>query len=365
VPRPDLAARTGATDPCSLCHQDKGATWAAARIVEWRGPDRRREPTFGEALAAGRADLPGAGPRLIELAGDPDAPGIARATAVAALERRLDQPAFAAIQRGLADPDPMVRLAAVGGLSNADPRLRAEVLPLLLDDPVRAVRLEAARALAPDSPQQLSAERRTRLDAAFAEYEAAQSTLLDRPEGLITLANFYRDRGRLADAEARLADSIRLHPSFVPAYANLADLLRQEGRDSDGERILKRGLAMAPRSAELNHAHGLLLVRQQKYREAVAALGRATSLAPDDPRYAYVYAVALQETGRPAEAVAVLEQAVSHHPSDPDILFALAATLLQQGDLTAALRHARVLVRVAPDYPNARELLRSLDPNAG
>ena len=113
----------------------------------------------------------------------------------------------------------------------ADPRLRAEVLPLLLDDPVRAVRLEAARALAPVSPQQLSAERRTRLDAAFAEYEAAQSTLLDRPEGLITLANFYRDRGRLADAEARLADSIRLHPSFVPAYANLADLLRQQGRD--------------------------------------------------------------------------------------------------------------------------------------
>ena len=74
----------------------------------------------------------------------------------------------------------------------------------------------------------------------------AQKTLLDRPEGLLTLANFYRDRGRLREAEARLADRIRLHPGFVPAYANLADLLRQQGRDGDGERVLQQGLAAAP-----------------------------------------------------------------------------------------------------------------------
>ena len=204
VPRPDLDTRTGSPDACTTCHAGKEPAWAAARIAEWYGPNRRREPVFGQALAAGRNGAPGAGAELIRLAGDTKAPPIARATAVAALERHLDQPAFAAIQRGLADPDPTIRLAAVGTLASLDPQLRAPAGLPLLGDPVRAVRLEAARVLAPVSALGLPAEQRAALDVAFAEYEAAQKTLLDRPEGLLTLGNFYRERGRLAEAEELL-----------------------------------------------------------------------------------------------------------------------------------------------------------------
>ena len=120
-----------------------------------------------------------------------------------------------------------------------------------------------------------------------------------------------------------------------------------------------------PAGAELHYANGLLLVRQKNYREALAALGRAAQLAPDNARFAYVYAVALQDGGRPGEAVAVLERAYAAHPTDPDILFSLAANLLQQGQLADAQRYARELMRVAPGYPNARELLRAVDPSAG
>ena len=283
VPRPDLAARTGAPDACTGCHEGKDATWAAARIAEWYGPNRRREPIFGETLAADRKGLPGAAQRLVKLGADQTAPAIVRATAVASLEHQLDPSTFPAIQHGLADPDPVVRQAAVSALGNVDPQLRAPALLPLLDDPVRAVRLEAARVLAPVPTLGLPQDQRTRLDAAFADYEAMQSALVERPEGLITLANFYRDRGRLPDAEARLADSIRLHPTFVPAYANLADLMRQQGRDGDGQRILQQGLAVAPRSAELHHAYGLLLIRQQKYRDAVAVAGPRRGLGAGQP----------------------------------------------------------------------------------
>ena len=362
IPRPDLATRTGAPDACTGCHEAKDSVWAAVRIAEWYGSDRRREASFGEVLAADRLGQPGAGARLAKIAGDPGMPAIVRATALAGLERRLDRPAFAAVQRGLADPDPMVRLAAVGALGEADPRLRAELALPLLTDPVTAVRLETARILAPVPTGDLAPDQRAALDAAFAAYESAQGKLVDRPEGLITLANFYRERGRLVEAEARLADSIRLHPAFVPAYANLADLMRQQGRDAEGGRVLEQGMAMAPASAELTHAKGLLLIRQQKYPEAVAALAKAVDLAPDNPRYAYVYAVALQETGRPGDAVAVLQGAVRQHPADPDLLFTLALALLQQGDLDGARRYAQALGRIAPTYPNAQELLRAVSP---
>src|SRR5262249_7720843 len=35
VPRPDLAAKTGAPDACAACHAERGAAWAAERIAEW------------------------------------------------------------------------------------------------------------------------------------------------------------------------------------------------------------------------------------------------------------------------------------------------------------------------------------------
>ena len=246
VPRPDLTTRTGSPDVCASCHQDKDPAWSAARIAEWYGPNRRREPTFGEALAADQASLPGAAQRLVKLADDQNAPAIARATALAALEHRLDETTVAAVQRGLADQDALVRLGAVGSLANVDPRLRAQLLLPLVDDPVRAVRLDAARALAPVPTLDLPQAQRAQLETAFTEYETTQSTLLDRPEGLMTLANFYRDRDRPAEAEARYQDAIRLYPTFAPAYANLADLLRQQNRDDDGERVLKQGMAALP-----------------------------------------------------------------------------------------------------------------------
>ncbi len=362
VPRPDLSARTGSPDACTGCHDGRDPAWAAARVAEWFGPDRRREPGFGEVLEAARTGAPGAAVRLARLAGDAAAPGIARATAVAGLEQRLDPATFPAVRTALGDPDPLVRMAAVGALDGSDPRLRPALLLPLLDDPVTAVRLEAARVLAPVDTMALPAAERAKADAGFAAYEQTQRQLVERPEGLLTLANFYRERGRMAEAEGRLRDAVRLHPGFTPAYANLADLLRQQGRDAEGERVLAQGLAAAPDSAELHHAQGLLLIRQQKYGDAVAALGRAAELAPGNPRYAYVYAVALQETGRAGDAVGVLEGAVARSPNDPDLLFTLAATLLQQGDVARARRHAQALVRVAPAYPNAQELLRAAGP---
>jgi Flp pilus assembly protein TadD len=364
VPRPDLDARTGAPDTCTTCHAGKDPAWAAARIAEWYGPSRRHEPVFGQALAADRADAPGAGAGLARLVSDPAAPAIARATAVAALERHLDQSSFAAVQRALADPDPTVRLAAVGTLASLDPQLRGQVGLPMLSDPVRAVRLDAARVLAAVPALDLPPEQRAALEGAFAEYEAAQKTLLDRPEGLITLANFYRDRGRLPEAEETYRTTLRLHPWFVPAYANLADLMRQQGRDDEGGRILEQGLGVAPASAELTHAQGLLLIRQQRYGEAVTALGKAARLAPENARYAYVYAVALQETGKLGESASVLEQAHERHPTDTDILFALATGSLQRGDRDGALRYGNELARLAPGDPNVRRLLQAIAPGA-
>lgn len=361
IPRPDLSAASGAPDACTGCHVGRDPPWAAARIAEWYGPDRRREPSFGEALGALRAGAPDALARLVALADDADQPAIARATAIAALGGALDQRSYPAATRGLADPDPLVRLAAVGTLATADLRQTAPLLLPLLDDPVRAVRLEAARVLAPLDETALPPAQRMRLEAGFDAYEAAQSELVERAAGLVTLANFYRDRRRLSDAEKRLRDSIRLHPRFVPAYANLADLLREAGRDAAGGAVLEAGLAVVPDAADLHHARGLWLVRRERYSEAVAAFGKAATLAPENPWYAYLHAVALEEIGRGEEALDVLRRAYRRHPRDPDILLALAAALLERDDRAGARRLIETLLRIAPGHPSAEALRQAID----
>ncbi|NCF29501.1 MAG: tetratricopeptide repeat protein [Gammaproteobacteria bacterium] len=360
IPRPDLSAALGVPNACSGCHADKTAEWAANKVVEWHGPARGQSPHYGEVLAAGRRGEPGGEQQLMGITRDPTQPGIVRATALDILGRTLNQDSFAAIHRGLQDEDALVRLAALGSLEAVGPRERVRFAFPLVEDPVRAVRLEAARLLAPVPLEALPAEPRKTLVAAFAEYEKVHKAIADRPESLTSLANFYRDRGEMEIAEATYREAIRRHPSFGPAYVNLADLYRFQGRDGKGEEILRAALRTAPEQADILHAYGLLSIRHQRYAEAAKRLGQAAELRPDIPRYAYIHALALQKIGDAENALVVLRAAHHRHPNDRDILIALATMSRDRGDLESAVKYAKALVKLAPTEPEARQLLESL-----
>jgi tetratricopeptide (TPR) repeat protein len=358
IPRPDLSVRLGVRNACTGCHTDRSDAWAAARVDAWYGGSRA--PHFAVALAAGRSGAPGATENLIGLAEDPTQPAITRATAVEGLATRLDRNAIATILRGLKSDEALIRLAALGGLAHVTPRDRYPAAFPLLKDPLRAVRLEAARVLAPVPPEALPEDRRPILEAAFDDYERSLRQVADRPEGLMTFGNFLRDRGKLADSERWYEAAITRHPRFAPSYINLADLYRTQGRDADGKRLLKLGLEQSPNDAGLAHAYGLLLVREKRYGEAVPMLGQAATLDPGNPRYGYVYALALQRIGNGESALQVLERAHQRHPNDRDILYALATTLLQRGDRTAASKYAEALAQLSPNDPEVARLLEAI-----
>ena len=189
----------------------------------------------------------------------------------------------------------------MSALESAEPALRVELLAPLLDDPVRAVRMEAARALAGAPRDRLTDAQRTALDRGLAEYVAAEQFNADRPESHLNLGLLYAAQRRLPEAEAALRTALEVDPRFAPASVNLADLYRATGRDAEGERVLRDALEQDPRSAAAHHALGLLLVRQKRMAEAMPELEAAARLAPESARYGYVYAVAAQRDG-PAEA---------------------------------------------------------------
>ncbi|MCW3473196.1 tetratricopeptide repeat protein [Limobrevibacterium gyesilva] len=360
VPRPDLSVSIGTPNACTQCHAGRPPEWAAQVAAGWFPHGRQTTAHYGTALDAGRTGARDAEQQLDRLILDQSQPAIARASALLLLPRYTSPASEPAVLKGIADPNPLVRLAAPRALSAAASAVTVQAAMSLLSDPVRAVRIEAARALAGVDPRTTSPGQRNAFNAAYQELIAAEMIDADRPEAHLNLGLLNTRRGQLGDAEAEYRTALRLAPDFVPALANLADLDRMRGMDQQGAELLRKALAIDPNNADVRHSLGLLLVRQHNYTEALGLLRQASELAPDNARYAYVYAIALNSSGEPRQAIALLERTHRQHPTDRDVLAALVSIARAQGDFATALLHARELLTLSPADPQLRILVLDL-----
>ncbi|WP_437756464.1 multiheme c-type cytochrome [Sorangium sp. So ce1389] len=295
VPRPDLSVRLGIPSTCADCHGQKPASWAADAVRAWLGRPARSYQTYAEVFARARTAPgdPAVAAELQRLATDSAIPAIARATALASLRVAPTAASLAVLRSALADPDPLLRRAALGALGSYDPRRIAAVAAPLLADPVRAVRAEAARVLAGVDLGALSERAAQNLDGALREYIATQTLHADRAEAQNNLGLVFARTGKPRDAEQAYLAALRIEPGYVPTYVNLADLYRELGRDADGVALLRRGITRLPEQAELLHSLGLALVRQGHKDQALEPLRRAAELAPEQARFQAVYEAAL------------------------------------------------------------------------
>lgn len=360
VPRPDFSIAYGTPNACNQCHKDKSSAWAADAVRKWYGPNRRQEEHFVAALDAGRRGLPNAEAALTELISDTSKPGIARATALNLLPQYLTPTGLPAVRAALRDGDPLVRTEAVQALEPLAAAERVKMAAPLLADPIRSVRIEAARLLAGTQANLLQESQKTALDRAISELIASEMVSAERPENHVNLALLYVQMGRTGDAESELQTALRLDPNFVPAMVNLADLYRMQQRDDEGQKWLEKAIAVAPNAAEPIHAFGLLKIRQKKYLEALDLLAKAATLQPSNVRYSYVYAVALNSSGQLDRAITVLENAHRIRPADRQVLFGLITFERNKGNLSSAAAYAEQLVQLTPDDPNARAMLAHL-----
>jgi tetratricopeptide (TPR) repeat protein len=328
-------------------------------VRRWYGRDARGFQTYAESFHAADEGDARAAAALVALASDPSQPDIARASALARLEGRAERQAVSAAIAGARDASPLVRLAAASVAGSLPPQERAAVAGPLLADPLRAIRVEAAAALAGIPLEELAPRDRAAWPRAVDDYVAAQRYAADRPEARTNLGTFYARIGRVDDAEAEFAAATRLDRAYVPEYVNAADAYRAGGREEDALRWIARGLAAVPRSAALHHALGLAQARG-KDAAALTSLRRAATLEPENARYTYVYAVALNSFGRPSDAIRTLERAAARWPSDRDVLFALATARRDAGQRGAAREAARALVAAHPEDREARALAEQL-----
>ncbi len=360
VPRPDLSAKLGTPNACNACHADRAPGWAAERVAQWYGPERRSEPHFGEVFAAARAGDGNAIPALMKLADDSAQPTVVRATALGLLEPAGPQ-ITPVLERAAREADPWLRSAAAGACDALGAEARLGIAAPLLSDPVLGVRIEAARVLSVVPEAELTTDLRARIDAGLREFETAQRVQGDLPGAHLNLGVVLANRGADARAEAEYRTALRMDPAFLPASFNLATLLNKMGRNADAETALRDAIRLSPEQGDLHYSLGLLLVEAGKLEPGAESLGRAAALMPERARVHYNHGLALLRSGKRAEAGRALRLAYERATSDPQIVHALALFHAQAGEWASALPLARELVRLAPEDPGAKEMLARIE----
>jgi tetratricopeptide (TPR) repeat protein len=360
LPRPDRSVSLGVPNACGQCHAAKGAQWAADAVKSWYPQPKAGFQDFAETFAAADGGDSRARPSLVALAEDVAQPGLVRASALWRLAREPRPDMLPAVRKGLNAADPNLRTAAVESLAGSDPSLLVAELPPLLSDPIRLVRMSAARALAGPAEARLDVAQAAAFQDALAEYIEAQRFNADRPEAHANLGVLHAARGEAAAAETEYRAALAIDPVFVAGWVNLADLLRATGREAGATAALREGLAAAPGNPALRHALGLSLVRSGDMAAALVELEAAAQAEPGDARYAYVYAIGLHSSGKVDAAIAVLEAALERHPANREMLTALTTISLEAGRRDDALRYIAELVQAYPNDPEITQLLQSM-----
>lgn len=346
IPNPALSQKIGTPNVCTSCHEDKTVPWAVAKMEQWYGKRDLSTQDPAEIIHAARQGEAAALQGLAGLIRNPQTQPILVATAIEQLGQYFpEREAVELLIESLQHANPLIRATAASNLDRFPIKYRLPLVTPLLDDPIRAVRIQAARVAAA-IPVSAFKDKKDSLDAALQEYIDLQRALADTPEAHVNLGVLYTDQQQFTLAEHEYKQAIRLAPEFVPGHVNLANLYHRLGRGEAAEAEFREAIEIMPNAGELHYSLGLHLAEQQRYVDAAKSLAKATQLLPERQRVAYNYALTLQQTGQYNEAETVLKKTHAASPDDPDIVYALVTLYAQQNKWTLALPFAKLLVEI-------------------
>jgi tetratricopeptide (TPR) repeat protein len=359
IPRPDLSLALGTPNACSRCHVDKTIQWSVDAMAKWYG--KKKRPHYGTILAAGRRQDPEALNRLVRLAEDRLYPDIVRATALSLVSTYPDQAAVDALEQALSDEAAMVRHTAVNRLALPEPQQQLSIVGPLLYDPVRAVRIEAARSLAAVPRSTMPAPMRQPYQAALTEYIEAMERTGDFAASRHNLGNLYAGLGETDVAIDHYRKAMAIDGLFYPAKVNLAMLLNAQGKKEMAEVLLRDVVEEHPDLYEIKYSLGLLLAEKKAFQDAAIFMGDAAAGLPQRSRIQYNLSLLLKQLNRNAEAEIALNRALAVDPKNPDYLYALAVLYVEWNRLDDALEVAVRLREAHPELAMGSDLVNFIN----
>jgi len=360
IPRPDLSKKLGVPNSCHTaeCHPDRSLEWIQENYTKWYGTSRK--PHYGEVIAAGRNRSPDAGIDLIRLAEDPLLPVIVRATALTLLTAYPAAEVTPVFEKALQEENALLRYTAIRNLNPMEQEHRIKLLEPKLYDHVKAVRIEAAIALASVPLSALGEDHRLAFTEALEEYRQAMLYNSDFAPQRYNLGNLEATLGNQEKAIAYYEQALIIDDLFYPAKINLATLLNQRGDNDRAVTLLKEVINTNPDLNEVSYSLGLLLAEMGQFDEALPYLGKAADGMPLYSRARYNYALALLKLKKWPEGEQSLLQALELEPDNREFFVALANLYLNFRMTEKAKRLAQKTLDHFPDHEQARQVLESL-----
>lgn len=300
-PDPKLSKELGSPDTCTACHTEKDLDWAAEWTDQWwprEAEDRNRRRA--RAIQAYRIGEGTGHEELLELARTEEIDGW-RASLVGMLAPwvRWGQ-VRDFVEQCLKDDSPLVRNEAAAVMAT-HPQAALMLRPAH-QDPVRAVRIQASRAVGPTSANR-------------GEFEAYLRMNSDRPSIALTRAEQHGDEPEVM--RMWIERAILLETSNPLIYTDAGVLLARVGDLSGARELLLRGVKSAPDSAEIYYSLGLVEAEFKKWATARSYLERSVELNPDQPRAWRNLSIIYQQIGMVREAREAADRAKGDPPLQP------------------------------------------------
>jgi len=196
------------------------------------------------------------------------------------------------------------------------------------------------------------------LDAATSRFAALLRTEKD-PDDAFYYLGLIADRHDEPEQALRLYAQVQSGENTVPALLRATTLLRKHGAPAVAEELLDRLLEDEPqRAPEILDARARMYADSGDVPGALAVLERGVTEYPDSVELRYSMASTHEEHGQLAAALRELKDIVKDRPDDPSALNALGYTL---ADHSRELAHARRLIeRAYAAAPKNAAILDSL-----
>jgi len=356
IPDPRLTKELGIPNACNRCHTGRSADWSLEYLVKWYGPRTNEVArTRAHAIAKARAGDAAAAPALVRMARN-ETNSLWRAVAANLLKRWAAESNVTAVLLSCSnDTNALVRAMAMRGLESLLPTGNpavTEALNTRLNDPSRAVRVEAAWVL-----------RHTVNTNSGAGVDLLTHLRhnLDQPAGAMQMGVFQMDRGNLPVATDYFQRAVKWDTNSPPFRHALAVALSTAGRSGEALEQLQAAIRLAPNSAEYRYYLGLGLNEVGKLDEARAALEEAVKLDPTFTRAWYNLGLAYSALNQPEPALGSLLRAESLDATSAMIPYARATILARLGRVEEARAAAHRALELNQHFLEAQQLLRQLE----
>jgi Tfp pilus assembly protein PilF len=359
LPRPDLSIKLGTPNACNRCHVDKTDQWSNEYITKWYGPGRKAH--YGTIIDEGRKRSAQALKDLIKLASDPLYPVVVRSTALSLLAAYPGKETSRAYELALMDDEALIRRTAVDYVNVSDTKRQTTLLAAMLYDPVKAVRIEAARRMTEITDPQLDDAQKKVFEASLADYQKSMEYSADFAFGRYNLGNLYVALKQPQKAVQSYQAAIKIDSLFYPAKVNLAMLYNQTGKNDKAEIMLREVATSHPEMYEVQYSLGLLLAEEKKYAEAANYLKQAAKGLPNRARVHYNLGLLFQYLKEDSDAEASLLKAKELEPDNLDYLYALADFYLKRKKLKKAKSIAREMVARHPTQRIGHDILKLVE----